>query len=108
MSYSVEDLWNWPAEHGCYWLPPNSAIPEADRIRYIPAKQRQFIPDYFDGFPFEWDEDKLRNGFAIYRRISALNIARSPYLLKYDPPKGSLNNFRYWLHIKLLRWGVII
>ena len=100
---SIEDLWSIPLNHACDGVPQGSSIPPEWRYKY---KSNNPINLYFDACPskpMDWGT-KLSDGFFKYKRLAA-TMNKSWYKPKLN---GRLDEFRWKLHLKLLRWGVII
>ena len=106
---SVEELWSIPLRHATPGLLPDSPIPVEDRHKYISVKPIQpVIEDNSKYLERQREfqkrfEAKAQESFYLYRATIAKHDAqsRSKFSTKFY-------GFRYWLHIKLLRWGVIV
>ena len=95
---TVDNLW-----HG---------IPEEERVNYTPRSGRRIrlLPEsgnIFSRWREPWEAKfipRCKEAFTLYRALSARH---APFCGK---PKlnGTLDVLRWWLHLKLLRWGVIL
>ena len=113
MSHGSEDIWNERIEHGMPWL-PGYEIPLEFRGRYIPVGPRIRLvfdetyahykkPDPLDSFSWEV---RFKAAYIKYVRLAALNAAKCPWYL--PNLKTRFDKVRYWLHLKLIEWKVII
>lgn len=78
-------------------------IPVGIRIRPFSDASNERKPNLLDSF--SWDVN-FKVAFSKYSRLAALNAARRPW---YMPDlKTRFNRIRYWLHLKLIEWKVVI
>ena len=102
----IEFLWSIPLDHNCSWLPPFNAIPKEHRNNYRSIRPIRCVNDDTADknvrSTYDWGI-RTKNAFNQYKRIAA---SFRPW---YRPHlNGRLDEFRWKLHLKLLKWGVII
>lgn len=110
MSRTVETLWSEPLEHNCSWLPQCGKIPVEFRDRYQSIKPIRLVIDNagYKGkdTKISDDIDKLFKKSDIFQKYQRLIGTFHPW---YQPRlRGWWDIFRWDLHLKLLKWGVII
>ena len=110
MSRTIDQVWSEPIEHGMPWI-PGYEIPVEFRGRYVSLRPIRPVRDYTHddrlkkNSTYDWGT-RLQDAFYKYSATAARNALSCPW---WKPKlNGRFDEFRYWLHLQLLRWKVIV
>lgn len=110
MSHTIEQLWSERIEHGCSSI-HGFEIPKEFQSKYVSLRPIRPIRDSANderlrsAQEYDW-KNRLNDAFYKYNRLATLNSGKNPW---WKPKlNGRFDEFRYWLHLKLIQWKVVV